>query len=94
MRAQRGFRVRGSLRESNSHRPRGESPSPQPSPRKRGEGAQLRKREEMKKDYLRSLTPISAELLASWASSAESAAVWAGVPQLGSSLPSPQLRGR
>ncbi|TWB59979.1 hypothetical protein FBZ94_104203 [Bradyrhizobium sacchari] len=33
------FRVRGTLRESNSHRPRGGSPSPQPSPRKRGEGA-------------------------------------------------------
>ena len=44
--------------------------------------------------YRRSFTPISAELLASWASSAESAAVWAGVPQLGSSLPSPQARGR
>ncbi|RXG91386.1 hypothetical protein EAS61_24780 [Bradyrhizobium zhanjiangense] len=32
--------MRGTLRESNSHRPRGDSPSPQPSPRKRGEGAQ------------------------------------------------------
>ncbi|TPQ42777.1 hypothetical protein C2U70_00515 [Bradyrhizobium guangdongense] len=40
------IRVRGSLRESNSHRPRGGSPSPRPSqsersssrPRKRGEG--------------------------------------------------------
>ncbi|TPQ31106.1 hypothetical protein C2U70_24895 [Bradyrhizobium guangdongense] len=36
------IRVRGSLRESNSHRPRGDSPSPQPSPRKRGEGEVLR----------------------------------------------------
>ncbi|RXG84701.1 hypothetical protein EAS61_38120 [Bradyrhizobium zhanjiangense] len=33
------FRVRGALRESSSHRPRGGSPSPRPSPRKRGEGA-------------------------------------------------------
>jgi hypothetical protein len=33
------MRVRGTLRESNSHRPHGGSPSPQPSPRKRGEGA-------------------------------------------------------
>jgi len=38
MRAERGFRVRGTLRESYSHRPCGDSPSPQPSPRKRGEG--------------------------------------------------------
>src|ERR1700756_3802468 len=32
------IRVRGALRESNSHLPRGEPPSPQPSPRRRGEG--------------------------------------------------------
>ncbi|TFV78866.1 hypothetical protein E4K64_06750 [Bradyrhizobium frederickii] len=31
--------MRGTLRESRCHRPRGDSPSPQPSPRKRGEGA-------------------------------------------------------
>ncbi|RXT45816.1 hypothetical protein B5V03_19350 [Bradyrhizobium betae] len=31
----------GSLRESNSHHPRGESPSPRPSPRKRGEGEEI-----------------------------------------------------
>ncbi|NRB92046.1 hypothetical protein C7M62_37185 [Bradyrhizobium sp. WBAH10] len=31
--------MRGTLRESNCHRPCGDSPSPQPSPRKRGEGA-------------------------------------------------------
>ena len=36
----------------------------------------------------------SAELLAASASSAEISAVWAGVPQLGASLPSPQARGR
>jgi hypothetical protein len=36
MRAKRGFRVRGSLYESVSHLPGGESPSPQPSPRKSG----------------------------------------------------------
>src|SRR5262245_20366741 len=29
----RSDRVRGTLRESNCHRPRGDSPSPQPSPR-------------------------------------------------------------
>ncbi|TPQ35141.1 hypothetical protein C2U70_15485 [Bradyrhizobium guangdongense] len=34
--------MRGTLRESNSHRPCGDSPSPQPSPRKRGEGAHRR----------------------------------------------------
>ncbi|RXG87197.1 hypothetical protein EAS62_36335 [Bradyrhizobium zhanjiangense] len=32
------IRVRGTLRESNCHRPCGDSPSPRPSPRKRGEG--------------------------------------------------------
>ncbi|RTE89973.1 hypothetical protein D6B98_28465 [Bradyrhizobium sp. LVM 105] len=32
------FRVRGNLRGSHCHRPRGDSPSPRPSPRKRGEG--------------------------------------------------------
>ena len=37
---------------------------------------------------------ISAELWAASASSAEIAAVWAGLPQLGASLPSPQARGR
>jgi len=37
--SQDAIRVRGTLHESNSHRPRGGSPSPQPSPRKRGEGA-------------------------------------------------------
>jgi hypothetical protein len=37
--SQDAIRVRGTLRESNFHRFRGESPSPQPSPRKRGEGA-------------------------------------------------------
>jgi hypothetical protein len=36
----------------------------------------------------------SAELFAAPASSAEISAVWAGVPQLGASLPSPQARGR
>ena len=36
IRAKRGFRVRGSLREGISHRRLGTSPSPQPSPRKRG----------------------------------------------------------
>jgi hypothetical protein len=36
----------------------------------------------------------SASLLASSASSAEIAAVWAGLPQLGASLPSPQAFGR
>ncbi|TFW60220.1 hypothetical protein CT676_15305 [Bradyrhizobium sp. MOS001] len=41
IRAKRGFRVRGTLYESNSHLPRGEPPSPQPSPRARGEGEYL-----------------------------------------------------
>ena len=36
----------------------------------------------------------SAELFAAPASFAEISAVWAGVPQLGASLPSPQARGR
>jgi hypothetical protein len=40
------------------------------------------------------LSDISAELLAASASCAEICAVWAGVPQLGASLPSPQARGR
>ncbi|RXT53533.1 hypothetical protein B5V03_02635 [Bradyrhizobium betae] len=41
-RGTREFRVRGTLRESNCHRPRGDSPSPQPSPRKRGEGEEIK----------------------------------------------------
>jgi hypothetical protein len=36
----------------------------------------------------------SAELCAASASLADISAVWAGVPQLGASLPSPQARGR
>jgi hypothetical protein len=44
--------------------------------------------------YRRTLdSDISAELCAASASFAEMAAVSAGVPQLGASLPSPQARG-
>ncbi|BAL06310.1 hypothetical protein BJ6T_10180 [Bradyrhizobium japonicum USDA 6] len=41
MRALRGFRVRGTLRESNCHPLAETPPHPKPSPRKRGEGAHL-----------------------------------------------------
>src|SRR4051812_44145833 len=46
-----------------------------------------------REDYRFALA-CSAELCAASASLAEISAVWAGLPQLGASLPSPQLRGR
>ena len=52
-------------------------------------------RHRMPSPYRRTVvSDISAELLASSASSAEISAVCFGVPQLGASLPSPQARGR
>jgi hypothetical protein len=64
MRAQRGFRVRGSLRELNCLRPRGGSPSPYrlPARRERGRDSGVRPYSDIGLSEMSQSLPVKVEM--------------------------------